>query len=54
MARLGGLAVFAGGFWFLFKGFQDSSPPVGVLGGVMVLLGTWILTQAHRGPPAPR
>ncbi|MCE2404765.1 MAG: hypothetical protein J4F43_06375 [Dehalococcoidia bacterium] len=51
---MGGLAVFAGGFWALFKGFLDPNVPVGILGGVMIPLGLWIVAQSHRGPPAPR
>ena len=43
-----GLAVFAGGFWLLYTGFQDSSIPIGVLGGVMIPLGMWIMSLVRR------
>lgn len=44
-----GLGVFAGGFWLLFTGFQDSNIPIGVLGGVMIPLGLWLMSLARRG-----
>ena len=47
LGRVVGMSVFAGGFWLLFKGFLDSSIPLGVLGGAMIPLGMWIMAQAH-------
>ena len=54
LGRVVGMAVFAVGFWLLFKGFLDSSVLLGVLGGVMIPLGMWIMTQARgRAPGQP-
>ena len=47
MGRVVGLAIFAGGFLALFKGFLDPNVPVGILGGVMIPLG---LVDSGRGP----
>ena len=43
-----GLGLFAGGFWLLFTGFLDSSIPLGVLGGVMIPLGMWVMALVRR------
>jgi len=43
-----GLGIFAGGFWLLVKGFLDSSILIGVLGGVMIPLGMWVMALVRR------
>ena len=47
LGRVVGMAIFAVGFWLLFKGFLDSIVPLGVLGGAMIPLGMWVMAQAH-------
>jgi len=54
MGRVVGLAIFAGGFLALFKGFLDPNVPVGILGGVMIPLGLWIVAEARGAPPPSR
>jgi hypothetical protein len=45
-----GWGLFGVGFWLLFTGFLDSSIPLGVLGGVMIPLGMWVMVLVRRGP----
>lgn len=49
LGRALALGLFAGGFWLLFTGFLDSSIPLGLLGGMMILLGMWGMALVRRG-----
>jgi hypothetical protein len=48
LGRVLGLGIFAGGFWLLIKGFVDSNIPLGVLGGIMIPLGMWVMAITRR------
>ncbi|MCE2464115.1 MAG: hypothetical protein J4F46_09465 [Dehalococcoidia bacterium] len=48
LGRILGLAIFAGGFWLLIKGFVDSNIPFAVLGGIMIPLGMWVMAATRR------
>ena len=48
LGRILGLAIFAGGFWLLIRGFVDSNIPLGVLGGIMIPLGMWVMATILR------
>ena len=48
LGRVAGLGIFGGGFWLLFTGFNDSSIALGVLGGVMIPAGMWLMAAARR------
>ena len=43
-----GIGLFAGGFWLLFLGFQESSIPLGILGGAMIPVGMWVMARVRR------
>ena len=49
LGRALGLGIFGGGFWLLFTGFLDSNVLLGVLGGVMIPLGMWVMALVRRG-----
>lgn len=48
LGRILGLAIFAGGFWLLIKGFVDYNIPFAVLGGIMIPLGMWVMAAIRR------
>ena len=48
LGRILGLAIFAGGFWLLIKGFVDSNIPLAVLGGIMIPMGMWVMAAIRR------
>jgi hypothetical protein len=48
LGRAAGLALFGGGFWLLFTGFLDSTIVLGILGGLMIPMGMWVMALARR------
>ena len=48
LGRVVGLALFGVGFWALAKGFIDSSVPIAILGGVLMLGGMWAMAHFRR------
>ncbi len=48
LGQFAGLGLFAGGFWLLFEAFQNNHPLLGLLGGVMMILGMWLMAHARR------
>ena len=53
LARLLAYAVFGLGFWLLFQGFLRPNIPLGILGGVMIPVGMYLLVAARRGSNLP-
>ena len=49
LARLLAYAVFGLGFWLLFQGILKPNIPLGILGGVMIPVGMYLLVGARRG-----
>ncbi len=43
--------AFTLGFWLLFQGFSRPHAALGVLGGAVVLLGTYLMVQARKSDP---
>lgn len=53
ISSLLGLGVFGLGLWLLYLAFLNSNVVQGVGGGLLVLLGMWLMTRArglHTGP----
>jgi hypothetical protein len=48
LGRVVGLALFGVGFWALAKGFIDSSVPIAILGGALMLGGMWAMAHFRR------
>ena len=46
--RLLSYAAFSLGFWLLYQGFSRPSVAMAVVGGAVVLLGTYLMVQARR------
>ena len=46
--RLLGYAGFALGFWLLYQGFSRPSPPLGVLGGGVLLAAMCLIVLARQ------
>ena len=53
LARSLAYAVFGLGFWLLFQGFLRPNIPLGVLGGLMILVGMYLIVGARRGSKLP-
>ena len=51
--RLLAYAAFGLGFWLLLQGFSNPSVPRGVLGGVMILIGMYLMVLARKSDPDP-
>lgn len=49
LARSLAYAVFGLGFWLLFQGFLRPNIPLGILGGVMIPVGMYLIVGARRG-----
>ena len=47
--RVGAYAVLALGFWLLFQAFERSNILIGILGGVLILVGMYLMTGVWRG-----
>ena len=50
LLRLGAYALFLWGFWLLFQAFERSSIPLGVGGGVAILVAMWAVVGFRRPP----
>lgn len=46
--RVGAYAVLALGFYLLFQAFERSNVLIGILGGVIVLVGMYLMTGVWR------
>jgi hypothetical protein len=53
LARSLAYAVFGLGFWLLFQGFLRPNIPLGILGGLMILVGMYLIVGARRGSNLP-
>ena len=53
LARLLAYAVFGLGFWLLFQGFLRPNIPLGILGGVLIPVGMYLIIGARRGSNSP-
>ena len=53
LARSLAYAVFGLGFWLLFQGILKPNIPLGILGGVMIPVGMYLLVGARRGSNLP-
>jgi hypothetical protein len=53
LARLLAYGVFGLGFWLLFQAFWRPSVMLGVLGGVLIPLGMYLMVTARRASPLP-
>ncbi len=50
LLRLGAYALFVWGFWLLFQAFERSNIPLGIGGGVAVLVAMWAMVGFRRPP----
>ena len=50
LLRLGAYALFVWGFWLLFQAFERSNIPLGLGGGVAILVAMWALVGFRRPP----
>ena len=48
LLRLGAYALFVWGFWLLFQAFERSNIPLGVGGGVAILVAMWAMVGFRR------
>ncbi len=52
LARVTAYGVLLLGFWTMYQGFLRRSIPLLLVGGVLVLVGMWLIVFARRGPSA--
>ena len=50
--RLLSYAAFTLGFWLLYQGFSRPNIGLGIVGGAVVLLGTYLMVQARKSDPS--
>ena len=50
LLRLGAYALFVWGFWLLFQAFERSHIPLGVGGGVAIMVAMWAMVGFRRPP----
>ena len=48
-ARVAAYAVLALGFWLLFQAFEKSNILSGILGGLIIIIGMYLMTGVWRG-----
>ena len=48
-----GILTLGAGFYFLYVGFLNGQPLPGFGGGILILLGAWLIVRARRGPGGP-
>ena len=53
LARSLAYTVFGLGFWLLFQGFLRPNIPLGILGGVMIPVGMYLIVRARRSTNQP-
>lgn len=49
-APLLGILTMGGGFYLLYIAFLDGRPLPGFGGGILILLGAWLMVLARRAP----
>jgi hypothetical protein len=49
-APLLGMMTMGGGFYLLYIAFLDGLPLPGFGGGILILLGAWLMALARRAP----
>ena len=47
--RIGAYAVLALGFWLLFQAFENYNVLSGIVGGLLVIVGMYLMTGGWRG-----
>ena len=52
--RLVAYAALLLGFMSLYEGFSGPSIPMGLLGGVLIIAGMWLLAFSRKGMPTDR
>ena len=52
-APLLGILTMGGGFYLLYLAFLDGLPLPGLGGGILILLGAWLMARARRAPQRP-
>ena len=50
--RLLSYAAFTLGFWLLYQGLSRPNIGLGIVGGAVVLLGTYLMVQARKSDPS--
>jgi len=50
--RLLSYAAFTLGFWLLYQGFSRPNIGLGIVGGAVLLLGTYLMVQARKSDPS--
>ena len=53
LGRLLGYGGLALGFWLLFQGFSKPSAPLGVFGGVSILVAMYLMVLARQSNLSP-
>ncbi len=48
-----GILTMGAGFYLLYLAFLDGRPLPGFGGGILILLGAWLMARARRGPDTP-
>ena len=52
-APLLGILTIGAGFYLLYLAFLDGLPLPGFGGGILILLGAWLMARARQGPYTP-
>ncbi len=47
--RVGAYAVLALGFWLLFQAFENSNILSGIVGGLLIIVGMYLMTGVWKG-----
>ena len=47
--RVGAYAVLALGFWLLFQAFEKSNILSGIVGGLLIIVGMYLMTGVWKG-----
>lgn len=50
-----GILTMGGGFYLLYLAFLNGNPLPGIGGGILILIGAWLMVRARRAvePPSP-
>ena len=52
-APLLGILTMGGGFYLLYLAFLNGQPLPGFGGGILILLGAWLMARVRRAPEPP-
>ena len=52
-APLLGVLTMGAGFYLLYLAFLNGQPLPGIGGGILILLGAWLMVRARRAPDRP-